>query len=77
MAASIEEQIMYCKKCDKVTVHHRNVKKMSVIAIIINIIMVFITTGLWIIPLVLYLLLKPKNSSPYVCKVCGEIMIKK
>ncbi|MCP4763804.1 MAG: hypothetical protein GY870_18680 [archaeon] len=73
MALAIEEQIKECKKCGKVTVHHRNVKKMGVIIVIINVLLVFITSGLWILPLVLYLLLSPKNKSQYACKVCGEV----
>ncbi len=77
MTISIEEKLSVCTKCKKSTIHHRNSESLGVIMIIIHIILTIITSGLWIIPLVIYLLFKAGNKNKFVCKECGCISMHK
>ncbi len=71
MALAIEEKLLACKNCGKATIHHRNSNQMGVIVIIINIFLVLITSGLWLIPLILFLVAKSIGKSVFYCRECG------
>ncbi len=71
MAIAIEEKLLECKNCNKATIHHRNSSKLGVVAIIINVILVIMTSGLWLAPLIIYLLATSIGKSTFFCRECG------
>jgi len=67
MANKIIEKMKRCKKCKKHTVHKCNSDSMGILALMINIILVVITGGFWLIPLFLYLILTIPFFSKWTC----------
>lgn len=67
MSKILEKKLIGCKKCNpsrmgfifgyKKTVHIRNGSSMGLIGILINLVLVIITVGAWLIPLIAYLML--------------------
>lgn len=69
MSNKIEEKVKKCRKCKKITIHKRNSSSMGALGIIINIILVIATYGLWLAPLLFYVLLTAKIGGWH-CSEC-------
>jgi hypothetical protein len=67
----IEEGIYFCNKCERTTMQHRNTKKESTLNLCMHVCMMFLTIGLWVLPLGIYKLFAVE-SSRWFCKDCGH-----
>lgn len=65
---TIEKKVVLCKKCDKSTIHIKNVKRMTAGGIFGNLILIVLTGGLWIFIMALGLLFNKKGK--WVCERC-------
>lgn len=71
MAKAIEETLKHCSKCNRKTVHLRNTNKTGLIMFLVHIVLTVITTGVWLILLVIWLILNAKIGG-WTCNECGR-----
>ena len=71
MGKAIEETLKKCKRCKKKTIHVRNTNKAGFVMILIHVVLVIITAGIWLIPLIIWHLLN-KNIGGWTCQECGK-----
>jgi hypothetical protein len=55
-----------CPKC-----HGKSVSTIGIGTIILHIILIFITSGLWLLVLIVWALVSPKRKGKYKCNACG------
>ena len=73
MATKVIEEMMFCNKCNKVTLHRKNSKQMSWL---MHLFLAIITLGLWIIVWIFLLFLHLINKSAtsvsnrWICSEC-------
>jgi len=60
MTAIIEEKIKHCNKCNNTTKHYRNTTKSSGFMIMVHVILILITLGVWLPIVVIYKILFAK-----------------
>ena len=72
MSNKLDQKMIYCKRCDKDTIHYRNNKEINWI---MHLVLIILTVGIWLIPFALILiwhgLTKPIGGG-WVCLNCGE-----
>ncbi len=66
-----ESKLKKCKKCGRYTTHKRNVNKSSGLMIFIHFALTVITAGLWLIPLIIWLILFTKIGG-WKCESCSK-----
>lgn len=71
MAKQIEETIKKCGKCKKKTKHMRNGKKTGFVMALVHVVLVIVTAGIWLIPLIIWHLLN-KSIGGWTCEECGS-----
>lgn len=71
MVGYVQESLKYCKKCGAETKHWRNNTKSSGLMIVVHVILILATMGLWLIPLLLVKLLDTRIGG-WKCSVCGK-----
>jgi len=69
MTAIIEEKIKHCKHCECKTKHYRNNTTSSGFMILIHLILIFITAGIWLPIVIIYKLLFAKIGG-WTCGSC-------
>lgn len=66
----IEEMLKRCRKCQKTTIHQRNVNQMGWFLILVNIVLCAATLGVWIFVLAVWFLLNKKIGGWH-CSSCS------
>ena len=65
-----EEKIQKCGNCNRVTKHYRNTEKSSGFMIMLHVILILLTAGIWIPVIVIWKLLFAKIGG-WFCGSCG------
>lgn len=66
----IEEQMIKCRTCKKITKHYRNNTKSSGFMILVHLILILMTVGAWLLVIVVWKLLNAKIGG-WRCSECG------
>lgn len=67
----IEQKVKHCSCCGKKTKHQRNSSRIGFVGILINLALIVITAGFWLIPLILWALLSARFGG-WSCEECGK-----
>ena len=66
----VEEKLLKCGSCNKITRHLRNNKKINWI---MHLVLIILTVGVWIIPMFLVIFLGVDLfKEKFFCEICGE-----
>lgn len=68
---TIEQHMKHCSRCNRKTVHVRNVSKTGAVGFLVHLVMTVITAGAWLVLLVAYKLLTMKIGG-WSCGECGK-----
>ena len=71
MTAIIEKKIKQCKNCERNTKHERNANTSSGFMILMHILLIILTAGIWLPIIVLYKVLFAKIGG-WICRECGR-----
>ena len=69
MAKIIEEQMMNCSKCKKLTKHFRNNSKSSGFMILVHLLLTIFTFGIWLLVIIVWKVLNAKIGG-WKCSEC-------
>lgn len=75
MPVNVENKMKHCSCCGQRSLHHRNVNKMSGGWIFVNLVLIVLTAGLWLIPLIpisLYYTVTNPIIGGWICSKCGK-----
>lgn len=75
MPVNVENKMKHCSCCRQRSLHHRNVNKMSSGWIFFNLVVIVLTAGLWLIPLIpisIYYTLTNPIIGGWICSKCGK-----
>jgi hypothetical protein len=74
MAVVIEEKLVFCGNCKCITKHQRNGDKTSFLMVLIHLFMIILTTGIWLLFLIIYNIFNTQNAfNNWGCSVCGDV----
>lgn len=65
----VEQRVKYCKACGRATLQHRNARKLGAAGWVINLVLVLVTSGLWLIVMLFGWLLNVRIGG-WVCAGC-------
>lgn len=71
MAKYIEEQLKHCKKCGRVTRHYRNNTKSSGFMLLVHLVLICMTFGLWLLLVIVWKLLNAQIGG-WRCSECDK-----
>lgn len=71
MAKKIEETLRACKKCKKKTKHMRNGDSTGWLMIVIHLILIVVTFGVWLLLIIIWKILNTKIGG-WVCSECRK-----
>lgn len=71
MTAIIENKVKHCRKCDKKTKHQRGNNKSSGFMILIHLILIVVTAGIWLAIILIWKILNYKIGG-WSCAECGK-----
>jgi hypothetical protein len=67
----VEEKLKHCKRCGKVTKHHRNNTKSSGFMLLVHVALTLLTAGVWLGLLIIVKILDSRIGG-WSCSECGN-----
>ena len=67
----IEETLKHCRKCEMKTTHQRNTNKTGLVMLLVHLVLIAVTWGVWLIILAIWTLLNQRVGG-WICSECGN-----